>query len=348
MFSHAKILIVDDQPDNILLLRAMLQTAGYSQIESVSHAPSVMETIQRNEPDIILLDLMMPEMDGFEVLLQLRQLLPPDTYLPVLLMTADERKETREKGLALGVHDFLVRPFEVFDVVLRMRNLLHIRFLHLELQFRNKNLEDAILQRTAELEKAQYELKQAQIEVVDRLGRCGEYRDEETGLHTHRVARHCRILAQKLGLAPDHVEMLRRAAPLHDVGKIGISDTILLKPARLTPEEFETMKTHTSIGASLLQGGHSDLLKTAALVAVSHHERWDGTGYPLKHQGEEIPIEGRILTVADVFDALTHERPYKAAWPIEEAVEEILNQREKQFDPAVVDVFRELDHMSLI
>ena len=348
MFSHAKILIVDDEPENVLLLRTILETAGYSQIEAVSHAPSVAEIVRQIEPDIVLLDLMMPEMDGFDVLLQLRQWVPPDSYLPILMMTGDARTESRQKALGLGAHDFLARPFEVFDVVLRVRNLLHTRLLHLELQFRNRDLERIVAERTVSLEKAQYELKQAQLEVIDRLGRCGEYRDEDTGLHTQRVARHSRALAQKMDLAPEHVEMLRRAAPLHDVGKIGISDTILLKPGKLTPEEFETMKTHTSIGASLLQGGQSDLLKTAALVAVSHHERWDGNGYPLRQTGTDIPIEGRILAVADVFDALTHERPYKAAWPIERAVEEILSQREKQFDPAVVEAFSELDHAALV
>lgn len=348
MYSHAKILIVDDQNDNIQLLTHILEQQGYSQIMGLYQSTQTVRLVRDWNPDIVLLDLMMPVMDGYDVLAQLQGQLPADAFLPVLILTADHSPSAREKALTLGAHDFVSRPFEVFDITLRVRNLLHARFLHLELQSRNDNLESLVRERTKKLEDYEWELKEAQLEVIERLGRCGEYRDEDTGLHTYRVARHCRHLAQQMNMSADEVEVIRRAAPLHDVGKIGISDTILLKPGRLTEEEFRIMQTHTEIGARLLAGGNSELVTVAERIALSHHERWDGTGYPNKLAGRQIPIEARILAVADVFDALTHERPYKDAWPVDRAEEEIIRQRERQFDPEVVEAFQAIRHEMLV
>lgn len=309
MASHARLLIVDDNPQNVLLLKRILETGGYDHITGVSSGAQALHWIRHNSPDLILLDLMMSEMDGYEVLTRLRGMVPADSYLPVLVITADTTVRSREKALALGATDYLLRPHETFDVVLRVRNLLQTRFLHLELLRRNENLELQVLERTLHLEESQAELKLAQLDVIDRLALVGEHHDDETGAHTRRVARTSRHLAQRLGLAPEDVELLRRAAPLHDVGKIGVSDTILQKPGKLTPEEFDTMKKHCEMGAQLLSNGRSELMRVARTVAISHHERFDGTGYPAGLGGDTIPLEGRIVAVADVFDALTHNRP---------------------------------------
>jgi PAS domain S-box-containing protein/putative nucleotidyltransferase with HDIG domain len=202
-------------------------------------------------------------------------------------------------------------------------------------------LEERVQERTAEL-------ADSQIEILNRLARAAEYRDDNTGQHTQRVARTSALLAQSLGLPNEQVELIRQAAPLHDVGKIAISDLILLKPGKLTDEEFDTMKTHAALGAALLSDGHSDVVQLAERIAGAHHERWDGKGYPQRLAGEQIPLEGRILAIADVFDALTHERPYKKAWPAAEAVAEITRQSGQQFDPQVVAAFLTLPHEDLL
>jgi putative two-component system response regulator len=219
-------------------------------------------------------------------------------------------------------------------VLLRIRNLLQTRFHSLL-------LESQVRERTEELEKAQ-------IETLQRLAQAAEYRDDDTGLHTRRVGATCGQLAALLGFPPKQVELIIRAAPLHDVGKIGIADGVLLKPGKLTDEEFDIMRKHTIIGATMLSGSGSPWLQLAEEIALSHHERWDGRGYPRKLAGEEIPLIGRIVAVADVFDALTHERPYKTAWPVADAIAEISAQSGKQFDERVVQAFMTLDHEALV
>jgi putative two-component system response regulator len=227
--------------------------------------------------------------------------------------------------------DFLTKPFDAVEVVLRIKNLLRTRSLHRQLQGQNELLDQKIRKRTAELEDTQ-------VEILERLALAAEYRDDDTGEHTKRVGETAARIAEALGWSKADVELMRRAAPLHDVGKIGISDSILLKPGKLTPEEFELMKTHTTLGAKMLSGGQFPLLKLAEQIALTHHERWDGTGYIGLSQ-EAIPLAGRIVTVADVFDALTSERPYKKAWSWNEAIEEIQSQSGRQFDPHVIETF---------
>jgi putative two-component system response regulator len=218
------------------------------------------------------------------------------------------------------------------EVLLRIHNLLKTRMLHLQLSEQNQVLDEKVRERTLRLEEAQ-------VEILERLAAAAEYRDDATGKHTKRVGQFSGMIAHALQLPTAEVDLIRQASPLHDVGKIGIPDSILLKPGKLTDDEFEVMKTHTTIGARMLANGQSALTQMAQCIALSHHERWDGTGYPGRIKGEEIPLVGRIVTVADVFDALIHERPYKAAWPMQEALAEIERQSGHQFDPRVATAF---------
>jgi putative two-component system response regulator len=329
---NARILIVDDQEANVLYLETILRKSGYTAFHSTQDSRQVQPMFEENRPDLILLDLMMPHLDGFAVMEQLKPLIAQDSYLPILVLTADISPETRRRALSSGASDFLVKPFDPTEVSLRIHNLLSAWFLHVLPQRQNAVLEAKVRERTQELEASQ-------LEVLERLAQAAEFRDDDTGQHTRRVAEMAARLAAELGLPAEQVEMIRQAAPLHDVGKIGISDTILLKPGKLTNEEFDVIKGHAAIGARLLANGHSDFVKLAEIIALSHHERWDGRGYPHKLKEEEIPLEGRIVAIADVFDALTNERPYKKAWPVGEACAEIERQSGKQFDPRVVEAF---------
>jgi putative two-component system response regulator len=283
----------------------------------------------------------MPRMDGFVVMEQLKPLIAKSIYLPVLVLTADMSRESKERSLSMGARDFLLKPFDATELLLRIHNLLETRSLYRAQQNLNEVLEERVSQRTRDLEHAQ-------VEILARLARAAEFRDDDTGQHTQRVAHLCTLLASEIGLDEQKIDLLSRAAPLHDVGKIGISDLILLKPARLTPEEFAIVKMHAQIGATLLAGGASELVQMAETIALTHHERWDGGGYPRGLKGEEIPLEGRILAVADVFDALTNERPYKAAWPLDKAAEEIRRNGGTQFDPALVEAFAGLYERGLV
>jgi len=331
----AKILIVDDQEYNVSLLERILNRAGYRNVYSTQNPLEVHRLIPEIDPDIVLLDLHMPALDGLQVLKQIREHAGEDQYLPVLMLTADTTPEVKQQGLQAGVNDFLTKPFDRTEVVLRIRNLLKTRELHLQLLNQNDFLEASVQERTMELLRAK-------LEMLQLLARAAEYRDDMTGQHTQRVGRLSALIAGKLGLPDSRVDAILKAAPLHDIGKIGIPDDILLKPGRFEPHEFERMKEHTTIGARILDGSEFNLLQLAKVIALSHHEKWDGTGYPEGLAGESIPIEARIVALADFYDALTHERPYKRAWTPEETMEEILKQRGRHFDPRVVDAFAEL------
>jgi putative two-component system response regulator len=329
---EARILIVDDEPANVLLLDHLLDQAGYRNRTATTDPRQVLALHARFGPDLVLLDLAMPHLDGLAVMAQLRQVLPAGTYLPILVLTADMSTEARERALAGGASDFLLKPFDATEVLLRIGNLLQTRRLHLELRRHNQLLERRVGDRTAQLE-------QARNEILQRLALAAEYRDDDTHQHTLRVGESSARLAAALGLPDEHVQRLRQAAPLHDIGKIGISDVVLLKPAKLTPEEFQHVKAHTLIGGRILADSPVPVLQLGREIALTHHERWDGSGYPHGLQGDHIPLSGRIVTVADVLDALIHQRPYKHAWPLERAVAEITAQRARQFDPEVVDAF---------
>jgi putative two-component system response regulator len=328
---EGRILVVDDEEANILLLKRTLERAGYVDIAMTTDPREVAGLVTEFRPDLILLDLLMPHLDGFAVLEQLRSMLPEGTFLPVIVLTADVTRETKQRALASGAEDFLTKPFDVVEVTLRIKNLLQARHLHVQLQGQNELLEARVRVRTRDLEKAQ-------IETLDRLARAAEYRDDDTGQHIRRVGRASALVARELGLPEVDIANIERAAGLHDLGKIGVPDRILLAPRKLTSVEFDVVKTHTVIGANILSGSPSPLVKMAEQIAWAHHERWDGSGYA-GLVGEDIPLVGRITTVADVFDALTHERPYKRAWPVDEALAEIAAQRGRQFDPRVSDAF---------
>jgi putative two-component system response regulator len=338
----ARFLIVDDEMLNVALLKQMLERWGCLNLVSTTDGREAAALFAKERPDIVLLDLMMPGRDGFQVMQDLQAMIPAGSFLPIIVLTADITPEAKRRALDEGAQDFLTKPFNPTELFLRVRNLLQTRKLHLQIQNQNQILDTRVQERTRDLELAKLDVEKSQIEVLERLARAAEFRDDDTGQHTYRVARMAALLAQTLNLPDEWVELIRHAAPLHDVGKISIADGILLKPGKLTDEEFETMRAHTTTGAMLLSGGRSDLVQMADSIALTHHERWDGRGYPQGISGHDIPIEGRILAVADVFDALTHQRPYKKAWPVEEAVAEIARQSGKQFDPRIVDAFLSL------
>jgi putative two-component system response regulator len=329
---QARILIIDDQPENVTLLRRVLSKAGYGEVQSTTDPGQAEVLYEAYRPDLVLLDLHMPEMDGFAVLERLRCLTARATYLPILVLTGDHDPLKRRRALAAGATDFLAKPFDIVEVVLRIRNLLETRHLHSLLSNQNTFLEARVRQRT-------HELEQAQGEILARLAAAAEHRDDDTGRHTIRVGELSAAIAETLGLPREAIELIRAAAPLHDVGKIGVPDHILLKAGTLTPEEFAVMKTHTTIGAAILAGGRSALVIEAERIALNHHERWDGSGYPNGLLGNAIPLGARIVAVADVFDALTHERPYRPAWPLDRVMDEISAQSGHHFDPAVVAAF---------
>lgn len=334
---NSKLLIVDDEPHNLELLETILRDAGYTQISGTTDARQVLPLYLDLGPDLLVVDLNMPHLDGLAVMRQLTSRVPPDSYFPILVITGEMSPDSKHHALAEGAKDFLHKPIDTTEVLLRIRNLLTTRFLHQKLQAHREGLEEQVRERT-------FQLEEAQIEILRRLALAAEYRDDETGEHTWRVGRVASLVGEGLGLPRSQVELICRAAPLHDIGKIGIPDRILLKTGLFTAEDFEEMKQHVTIGSKILSGSRSSLLQLAEVIALTHHERWDGTGY-MKLKKEEIPLPGRIVTVADVFDALTHRRPYKEAWPIERAREEIAAQSGKQFDPRVVEVFLQLlDH----
>jgi putative two-component system response regulator len=317
-----------------------LREAGYVDVRGTSDPTTVPELVRSAPPEILLLDLHMPQLDGFALM----QLLEPSISsgeVSVLMLTADASREARRRALSLGARDFLTKPLDPIEVELRVRNLLETRQLQRQLQSHNTQLRERVEERTDELERAQHEL-------LDRLARVCEYRDYATAEHTRRVGQTARLLAERTGLAADIVATIAEAAPLHDIGKLAVPDSILLKAGPLTDQEWDQMRAHVKAGAEILGGSHSSVLRLGEEIAQYHHERWDGTGYDARLAGEDIPISGRITAIADVFDALTHDRPYKPALPVPVAVAEIHRQAGLQFDPNLVSLFAALEHDALV
>jgi putative two-component system response regulator len=328
----ASILLVDDEPANVKLLERSLQTFGYRDLHSTTDPRTVLDLFEKHGFDLIILDLNMPYMDGFEVMRQL-QALGRDDLPPILILTAQHDQEHRVRALRGGAHDYVTKPFAVDELLARVRNLLQVQLYHKSMRGRNQWLEERVRERTQEL----YDTR---LQIVRRLGRAAEFRDNETGLHIVRMSKISVVLGEAAGMCSGDCELLLNASPMHDIGKIGIPDQILLKPGKLEPHEWDVMKTHTTIGAEILSGDESELLSMARIIALSHHEKWDGSGYPDGLRGEQIPLVARVVALADVFDALTSVRPYKKAWTQEAALEYIDGNRGRHFDPRVVDLFR--------
>ncbi|MCX5724532.1 MAG: response regulator [Nitrospirae bacterium] len=326
-----KIMIVDDEAVNVQLLEAILRREGFENLCGITDSRQVLPLVASFQPDLLLLDLNMPYFDGHEVLQQLKGCNQNGLYLPTLVLTADATSAMKQKTLAGGAKDFLTKPFDRIEVLLRIANLLETRDLHLKLWAHNQTLEEKVLERTSQLEASQ-------IEALERLALAAEFRDNVTGEHCRRVGETSGAIARVLQLPDGIVQLILRAAPLHDIGKIGVSDLILMKPSSLTPEEFEIMKSHTTLGSKLLIGSLYPLSQMAEEIARTHHEKWDGTGYG-GLVGTDIPLPGRIVAVVDVFDALTHARPYKKAFPMEKAFEIIREGAGTHFDPTIVEAF---------
>jgi putative two-component system response regulator len=324
-------LIVDDSRSSLAMISRTIAAAVSVDIETCLHPVEALRRCQEVQFDLLLVDHVMPELDGVQVTERLRAM---ENYrsVPIVMVTSDIDKATRLEAISAGATDFVHKPFDATELQARVRNLLALRQAQIELADHAQRL-------AREVENATRHLAQREEEVIWRLARAIEYRDGDTGEHVSRVARISQLIGQGLGLGAERCRILYLAAPLHDIGKIAIADAILCKPGRLTPQEMAIMREHVTIGARILENGSSDLVRTAELIAQSHHERWDGTGYPDRLSGADIPLEARIVAIADVFDALCSERPYKQAWPIQKAYAEIIACSGTHFDPACISAF---------
>jgi putative two-component system response regulator len=328
---NARIVVVEDDKASRVLLEEILRAAGFKSIRSLSDAETLVKGYTHLDPDLVILDLNLPRMNGFEVMNRLKVQFADD-YLPILVITGDLDDSIHLRALSSGAKDFLNKPYDRAKVLLRCRNLIETKLLHREVMIKNADLEQVVHDRTEELERTR-------LDVIRRLGFASEYRDTDTGVHIVRMSRYCEALARVMGMSEEECNLVLNTSPLHDVGKIAIPDSILLKAEKLNPEEWEVMKRHAEIGGAMLSEGDSAFLKMAEEIAWTHHERWDGKGYPRGLKGEDIPLVGRVVAVCDVFDALTSERPYKKAWTFEAAVKEIRRMSGTSFDPRIVDAF---------
>jgi len=330
ILSKPLILIVDDVSTNIQLLGNFLRKANYS-LAVAQNGKEALSIVNKKQPDLILLDVMMPEMDGYETIKNLKRD-ESTKNIPVIFLTAKGDTEDIVAAFELGAVDYIMKPFQPQELLSRVKTQLELRNLQ-------TNLENEIKIRTEEVKKAHEKLVESHIEVINRLILAAEFRDKETGNHVKRISYYSMELGMAYGLDNEDCGNLFVASGMHDVGKIGIPDHILLKEAKLTSEEREVIKSHTKIGAKILSGSSSKLLQMAEKICLTHHERFDGKGYPNNLMAEEIPIEGRIVAVADVFDALTTERPYKKAWPIDTAVSYLLEEKNRHFDGNIIEIF---------
>ncbi|MEK6802754.1 MAG: response regulator [Nitrospirota bacterium] len=332
--SAVKLLLIDDELPSLKLMEAILKQAGYSKITTTSDPRQAVQLYQEVKPDLIATDMRMPQMDGFEVMRQLAAVIPAEDYVPILVITGELDAPTKHRALAEGAKDFLNKPVDATEVVLRIKNQLVTRQLHRQLRMHNEHLEAQVRLRTKIVE-------QTQLDLLNRLALASEYRYDPTGSHAWRVGRMAVLLAEMKGLPADQVEMIKKTAPLHDVGKVGLSDAVILKNGPYDAADWAAMKQHTKIGSKLLSDSRAPLLMMAREIALTHHERWDGTGY---HgiKDVQIPLAGRIVALADTFDIMTHPSSYKATSTLSQARAEIETQAGKQFDPELSALFLQL------
>ena len=329
--SSARILVVDDERSNLILMERMLRAEGYANLVLIQDPRDFLAVYREEPPDLILLDIRMPHISGFDLIEQIAALQDP-LAPPILVLTAQHSRDYLLRALQAGARDFIGKPFDRAEVVARVRNMLDVHLAHRMTLGQKDVLERIVRERT-------HEIRSTRLQVVQRLGRAAEYRDNETGRHILRMSHTSALIARQAGWDEAQCEMMLHASPMHDVGKIGIPDAILLKPGKLTPEEWRIMQSNTRIGGDILSGDDSGLLRLAREIALTHHEKWDGSGYPEGLAGESIPLSGRIVALADVFDALTSERPYKRAWPVEEALQWIRDNTGSHFDPGLTAHF---------
>ncbi len=343
MNESKRILIVDDEEQNRELLEAIMGALGHD-TETARDGPEALAKLKL-DVDLVLLDIMMPGMDGFEVVQRIREN-PELGSVPVIMVTSLSSKEDRLRAVEAGANDFIAKPIDQVELRVRAASMLRMKEAQDTIRNHKAQLERTVERRTTELRKALEDMAEAQrktlrahLDTIRRLSVAAEYKDEDTATHIQRVSEYTALLGAGLGLPPGEVETLRHASPMHDVGKIGIPDSILLKPGKLSAAEWETMKQHTLIGGRILDRSTSEVVEAGRIIALCHHEKWDGTGYPTGLRGEEIPLWGRICAVADVFDALTSRRPYKNALPSEQALAIMKQGRDIHFDPQILDCF---------
>ncbi len=324
-----QVAVVDDTQLNLTLIGKLVDRTPNARAHNFERPTPALEWCLANAPDLIIVDYMMPEMNGLEFIRRIRAHRDRDD-LPILMVTASHERDVRYAALDCGASDFLTKPIDAREFDARVRNMLKLREAHLAGKHRAETLAAAVRRATADI-------LDRERETITRLSRAAEFRDPETGAHIQRMSHYSALIARRLGLGDGFADALLMAAPMHDVGKLGIPDTILLKPGRLTAEEFVVMKRHPQIGHDILKGSSSSILRLGATIALTHHEKFDGSGYPHGLAGEAIPMEGRIVAVADVFDALTSARPYKPAWPMSRAIALLREGRGTHFDPACVD-----------
>ena len=337
MQNASLILAIDDEPANLQVLEAMLMSQGY-RVETALNGELGLEKADELSPDLILLDVMMPGLNGFEVAQRLKEN-DNTKRIPIVMITALNQVEDRVKALDAGADDFMTKPVNKVEVRARVRSLLKVKAYNDYMVNYQKELEKEVNARTEELQAAYTLLKDASFETIVRLSKAAEYKDDDTGAHVLRMSEYAAAVARTMGMTDGYADMLMRAAPMHDIGKIGIPDRVLLKPGKLDEEEWKIMRHHCYMGKMILSGSKSKIIQFAEDIAYTHHEKWDGSGYPRGLAGEDIPIHGRVVAIADVFDALTSKRPYKEPFSIEKSFSIIRESSGTHFDPNVVKAF---------